>query len=99
MYRHHIGGLGGLPYGILVVVLGIVLLWRSYEYRIIKIKKDHDLQISNLDVHAYRAQMNPHFIFNAFNGKQAAMLLRGENEFNKYITSFSKIDMQQLWDE
>jgi LytS/YehU family sensor histidine kinase len=24
-------------------------------------------------VHAYRAQMNPHFIFNAFNGKQAAM--------------------------
>ena len=47
---------------ILVVVLGIVLLWRSYEYRIIKIKKDHDLQISNLDVHAYRAQMNPQFI-------------------------------------
>ena len=76
---------------ILVLVLGIVLLWRSFEYRIIKIKKDRDLQISNLEAHAYRAQMNPHFIFNALNGMQAAMLLRGEKEFNKYITSFSKL--------
>jgi hypothetical protein len=76
---------------ILVLVLGILLLWRSYEYHIIKIKKDRDLQISNLEAHAYRAQMNPHFIFNALNGMQAAMLLRGEQEFNKYITSFSKL--------
>ena len=75
----------------IVLVLGIVLLWRSYEYRIFKIKKDRDLQISNLEAHAYRAQMNPHFIFNALNGMQAAMLLRGEEEFNKYITSFSKL--------
>lgn len=75
----------------IVLVLGIVLLWRSYEYRIFKIKKDRDLQISNLEAHAYRAQMNPHFIFNALNGMQAAMLLRGEKEFNKYITSFSKL--------
>lgn len=44
---------------ILILVLGIVPLWRSYEYRIIKIKKDRDLQISNLEAHAYRAQMNP----------------------------------------
>ena len=76
---------------IISLVLGIVLLWRSYEYRIFTIKKDRDLQISNLEAHAYRAQMNPHFIFNALNGMQAAMLLRGEEEFNKYITSFSKL--------
>ena len=75
----------------LVLILGIVSLWRSYEYRIFKIKKDRDLQISNLEAHAYRAQMNPHFIFNALNGMQAAMLLHGEEEFNKYITSFSKL--------
>lgn len=73
------------------LVLGIYFWWRSYEYRIIKIKKDRDLQISNLEAHAYRAQMNPHFIFNALNGMQAAMLRRGEKEFNKYITSFSNL--------
>ena len=74
-----------------LLVLGIVSLWRSYEYRILKIKKDRDLKISNLEAHAYRAQMNPHFIFNALNGMQAAMVLHGEEKFNKYISSFSKL--------
>ena len=36
----------------MVNISGIVLLWRSYEYRIFKIKKDRDLQISNLEAHA-----------------------------------------------
>jgi hypothetical protein len=36
----------------IVLVLGIVLLRSSYEYRIFKIKKDRDLQISNLEAHA-----------------------------------------------
>lgn len=35
--------------------------------------------------------MNPHFIFNALNGMQTAMVLGGEKEFNAYITSFSKL--------
>jgi two-component system LytT family sensor kinase len=47
--------------------------------------------VSNLEAKAYRAQMNPHFIFNALNGMQSAMVLGGEEEFNKYITSFSKL--------
>lgn len=49
------------------------------------------MQISNLEARAYRAQMNPHFIFNALNGMQTAMILRGEEEFNRYVSSFSKL--------
>lgn len=78
----------GLVISIMVAVFAV---WRVYEYRIFKIRKDRDLQISNLEARAYRAQMNPHFIFNALNGMQTAMILRGEQEFNKYVTSFSKL--------
>lgn len=74
-----------------LVVIFVFILWRIYEYRIFKIRKDRDLQISNLEARAYRAQMNPHFIFNALNGMQTAMILRGEEEFNKYVSSFSKL--------
>jgi len=72
-------------------MIAVFAVWRVYEYRIFKIRKDRDLQISNLEARAYRAQMNPHFIFNALNGMQTAMILRGEQEFNKYVTSFSKL--------
>lgn len=74
-----------------LVIVGIISLWRVYEYKVFKVQKDKDLEISNLEARAYRAQMNPHFIFNALNGMQAAMLLHGEEEFNKYISSFSKL--------
>ncbi len=57
-------------------VIFVLILWRSYEYRIFKIRTDRDLQISHLEARAYRAQMNPHFIFNALNGMQTAMILR-----------------------
>jgi sensor histidine kinase YesM len=59
--------------------------------KLLKERKDRNLQVSNLEAKAYRAQMNPHFIFNALNGMQTAMILGGEEEFNKYITSFSKL--------
>ncbi|MBT6160814.1 MAG: histidine kinase, partial [Flavobacteriaceae bacterium] len=35
--------------------------------------------------------MNPHFIFNAINGVQSIMLLKGEVESNRYIGLLSKI--------
>ena len=53
------------------------------EAKLLKESKDRNLQVSNLEAKAYRAQMNPHFIFNALNGMQTAMILGGEKEFNK----------------
>lgn len=73
----------------LVVLLFYFFL--SLEAKLLKERKDRNLEVSNLEAKAYRAQMNPHFIFNALNGMQSAMVLKGEQEFNKYITSFSKL--------
>ena len=76
---------------IIVVVVGIFYLFLVLEAKLLKERRDRNLQVSNLEAKAYRAQMNPHFIFNALNGMQTAMVLGGEEEFNKYITSFSKL--------
>ena len=44
-----------------------------------------------MEAKALRAQMNPHFMFNALNGLQSTMILKGEREANKYLGSFSKL--------
>ena len=48
-------------------------------------------QIARLDAQSLRAQMNPHFIFNALNGVQSVMILQGEAMANKYLGIFSKM--------
>ena len=75
----------------IIAVVLIFYFFLSLESKLLKERKDRNLEVSNLEAKAYRAQMNPHFIFNALNGMQSAMVLRGEKEFNKYITSFSKL--------
>ena len=48
-------------------------------------------QIARLESQSLRAQMNPHFIFNALNGIQSVMILQGEEMVNKYLGVFSKM--------
>lgn len=48
-------------------------------------------QIAKLEAFSLRAQMNPHFIFNALNGVQSVMILQGEQMANKYLGIFSKL--------
>lgn len=48
-------------------------------------------QIARLEAQSLRAQMNPHFIFNALNGVQSVMILQGEAMANKYLGIFSKM--------
>ncbi|MDA0779863.1 MAG: histidine kinase [Bacteroidetes bacterium] len=76
---------------IIVLVIGVFYMFLVLEAKLLKERKDRNLQVSNLEARAYRAQMNPHFIFNALNGIQTAKILGGEKEFNNYITSFSKL--------
>lgn len=47
--------------------------------------------IARLEARSLRAQMNPHFIFNALNSLQSIMILKGEHESNRYIGMLSKL--------
>ena len=75
------------------IILALVMFYAflSLESKLLEERRDRNLEVSNLEGKAYRAQMNPHFIFNALNGMQSAMVLGGEKEFNAYISSFSKL--------
>jgi ligand-binding sensor domain-containing protein len=55
---------------------------------------NHDLATSRLT--ALRAQMNPHFIFNALNSVQQYMLQGNAVEANKYLSKFSKLQREIL---
>ncbi|MDA9587534.1 histidine kinase [Flavobacteriaceae bacterium] len=44
-----------------------------------------------MEARSLRAQMNPHFIYNALNSLQSVMILKGERESNRYIGMLSKL--------
>jgi hypothetical protein len=75
------------------IILALLMFYSflSLESKLLEERRDRNLEVTNLEGRAYRAQMNPHFIFNALNGMQSAMVLGGEKEFNSYISSFSKL--------
>lgn len=75
----------------IILVLLTFYAFLSLESKLRDERRDRNLEVSFLEGRAYRAQMNPHFIFNALNGIQSAMVLGGEEEFNAYISSFSKL--------
>lgn len=54
-------------------------------------KAAYQQQLSQYQLTALRSQMNPHFIFNAFNGIQRYVLQKDKFETYEYITKFSQL--------
>ncbi len=75
---------------LLLLVLGVsgYVQFRRYRWQE---KYDNQRKVDQLEAKSLRAQMNPHFMFNALNGLQSVMILKGEREANKYLGSFSKL--------
>ncbi|TND08274.1 MAG: Sensor histidine kinase [Bacteroidetes bacterium] len=48
-------------------------------------------QVTEMEMKALRAQMNPHFIFNAITSIQHFVLRNDSKQANKYLTKFSKL--------
>ena len=71
-----------------VIVIAFFLFFQKNTK---KVKTSYKSKIAELESRSLRAQMNPHFIFNAINGVQSIMLLKEEVESNRYIGLLSKI--------
>jgi LytS/YehU family sensor histidine kinase len=56
-----------------------------------KIKRVFERQISELEMKALRAQMNPHFIFNSLNSIQKFIFEKDEYAASQYLTKFSRL--------
>lgn len=76
---------------IIALIVFIARAWMQLRIRMVKRKARIREQISELEVKALRAQMNPHFIFNAMNSIQHFTLQNDTDNANKYISMFSKL--------
>ncbi|MFZ1702940.1 MAG: histidine kinase [Saprospiraceae bacterium] len=56
-----------------------------------KIKRDFVKQLSEIEMKALRAQMNPHFIFNSLNSIQKFIFEKDEYAASQYLTKFSRL--------
>ncbi len=71
-----------------VLVIGFFLFFQRNSDQVKSQYKNH---IAELEAQSLQAQMNPHFIYNAINGVQSIMILKGERESNRYIGMLSKL--------
>jgi len=74
----------------LIVSLIAIMIFRSLK-NAQKEKQLAEQQKSLMELRALRAQMNPHFIFNAINSIQHFTLQNNNEAAQKYLTKFSKL--------
>lgn len=67
----------------------IVWIWIVYRQRLKKIKERH--QKLHLEMKAVRAQLNPHFVFNALGSIQGLINKNEIGKANQYLSAFSSL--------
>ena len=86
--------------GVLLLVGSIIFMF--YKIKINSIRKEEKLksqfqkQISEIEMQALRAQMNPHFLFNSLNSIKHYAVNKTKKETAEYITTFSQLIRQIL---
>jgi LytS/YehU family sensor histidine kinase len=83
---------------VIIIVMASCLIIGLFRFRIKKIEKDAFIenQLKELEMKALKAQMNPHFIYNALNSIQALVANDKKAEGVHYIGSFSRLLRQVL---
>ncbi|HEY5392346.1 MAG TPA: histidine kinase, partial [Hanamia sp.] len=83
---------------LIVIILASCIITSIFRARIQKIKKDSLVQnqLKELEMKALKAQMNPHFIYNALNSIQSLFANDKKTEGIHYIGSFSRLLRQVL---
>lgn len=76
---------------LLISNLLVILFFLFFQNTKKKTDTAYQNHIARLEARSLRAQMNPHFIYNALNSLQSVMLLKGERETNRYIGMLSKL--------
>jgi len=78
--------------GLFIILLIILILMIMRNVRLREQKKSAlQLQLSALEMKALRAQMNPHFLFNALNSIQECIITKNTDTAYSYLSSFSKL--------
>ncbi len=76
--------------------LGILALIFYLRTRSIRRKAEFDKQVKQSEITAIKAQMNPHFMFNALNSIQSWVVTKDVKNSNLYLGKFSKLVRKTL---
>lgn len=79
----------------IVVMGGLILYFVRKRIRVIqekeKVKRNYERRIAEVEMHALRAQMNPHFMFNSLNSINNFILKNDPDNASGYLTKFSRL--------
>lgn len=86
-----------LWFWLIAIMSFLLLVYWVYRYRIDQIRKEEELksefarQIAEIEMKALKAQMNPHFLFNALNAIKYYVLRQDKEKAADYLTDFSRL--------
>lgn len=81
----------------LVAALSVGLVYTGFRYRVAQIRKEEaqkaafSKKLSEMEMQALRAQMNPHFIFNCLNSINTFILKNQPDAASDYLAKFSRL--------
>lgn len=79
-----------------LVLVCLLLLFIRFQFRKMKREGLLNQQLSEFELKALHAQMNPHFIFNCLNSIKALILNNRNQEASQYLSRFSSLVRQNL---
>lgn len=82
----------------LILVGGLIFLLYRARQKNILMKEEQEKQIAALKLQSVRAQLNPHFIFNALAGIQNLVNKNATEDANRYLTRFARLTRNVLDD-
>lgn len=84
-------------WGCMVLLVGLAIFrWLRNRNQRIKEKAQSEVKIAQMELTALKAQMNPHFIFNALSSIQRFILASDTLAANEYLTKYSRLTRMVL---
>jgi sensor histidine kinase YesM len=86
-----------IAFYVLVGAAILAILLAIYTIRVRRIKRESQLkakferELAQVEMHALRAQMNPHFLFNSLNSVNRFIVKNDPKSASKYLTRFSRL--------
>lgn len=74
----------------------LLLNKEELEHAFLELEERKKSELASLQLKALKAQMNPHFLFNAINSIQNLILTNNKEEAYKYLTKFSLLMRESL---
>lgn len=77
---------------LLIAALFLFIRWRiRSERQKVELKRAYDKRIAELEMMAFRAQMNPHFLFNCLNSIKYFIIRKQTDQASDYLTKFGRL--------